>query len=596
MPPLDVALDHYRDRQSLVEAASTVAGQMWDEVNPARIADSWVGLLPEILTVTSGAQLGAARRADDYTTAVLDAQDVDAAAVAEVNPRGFSGVASDGRGLASLLRNPVVVTLLSIQDGLDVVRALGMGRANLDMLVRTQVADAGRLADQVALNTRPKATGYVRLAVGTSCARCLLLSGKFYSSSTGFQRHPRCDCIHIPASNAAHAKIPSPEARYARLSTAERTRAGFTRADQRAIAEGADLGQVVNAHRGMYTAGGRKFTTEGTTKRGFAGSRLKGRPRLSVDQIFRDATDRDDALRLLERNGYTTGRPRPTATPEVSRIEATPPAPGTPATPGPAQPTPGALTKRQARPPRVIRTEGLGPQARLRAHLEVVNEVPESLLNGVRESVAVELAHQAAITPRSALHLVSVSIPEGAAAESEWLLAHKPTTGAVYHFEPAAMELSPLWRSQYDEMHNLTGRGIEIGWLTPGHSTDAVRVVVAHEYGHHLARVIKWSNSAHRFGANEIEQLFVPLAKELGVPAPELRQNPLSPMTPLTSWMHDIRVIQAIEAQVSGYAVKSYEELIAEIWAEYSGLGAEARPLQRRIGAIMRQMAEDLSK
>lgn len=304
--PLDLALDHYTERQSLVGAIGEVAGQMWADVNPARIVDSWVEQIPELTAITAGAQLGAARRADDYTTAVLDAQDVDAGAVAQVDPRGFAGQASDARGLATLLANPVIVTLLSIQDGMDIARALGMGRANLDMLVRTQVADAGRLADQTALTARPRAAGYVRMAVGGSCARCLLLSGKEYRYNAGFQRHPRCDCIGIPKGDSRVPGIRSPEARYAEMSPAERTRAGFTRADQRALAEGADLGQVVNARRGLYTAGGRRFTHEGTTKRGVFGSvkQNRGRPRLSVDQIFQDAVDRGDAVRLLQRNGY----------------------------------------------------------------------------------------------------------------------------------------------------------------------------------------------------------------------------------------------------------------------------------------------------
>src|SRR5690606_6034504 len=99
------------------------------------------------------------------------------------------------------------------------------------------------------------------------------------------------------------------------MTAAERTRAGFTKADQRAIADGASMESVVNAHRGMYTAGGRKFTTEGTTKRGlfaqyridpetgaltrrtdgdFArvrGERLRRirQERLSVDEIYRIA-------------------------------------------------------------------------------------------------------------------------------------------------------------------------------------------------------------------------------------------------------------------------------------------------------------------
>ena len=315
---LDVALDHYNDRQSLVNATGQVAGQMWSEVDPNRIADTWVNQLPELSAVVSGAQLGAARAADPYITAALDSEDIASEAVSPIDPGGFSGEASDGRGLIGLLTNPIVVTLLAIQDGIDVARALGMGRANLDMMVRTQVADAGRAADQVSLTARPRATGYVRIAVGNSCARCLLLAGKEYRWSTGFKRHPRCDCIHVPIGIAKAGfgrstwRAQDPRRIYDRMTVAERIRSGISKADQRAIAMGADLDQVVNAQRGVYTAGGREFTREGATRRGLAGSRLRGGARITPDQIFREAgDDRDEALRLLYRHGYLMKDPAP---------------------------------------------------------------------------------------------------------------------------------------------------------------------------------------------------------------------------------------------------------------------------------------------
>jgi hypothetical protein len=97
---------------------------------------------------------------------------------------------------------------------------------------------------------------------------------------------------------------------------------GLSKADTRAIVEdGADVSQVINAKRGMYTADGRKFTTEGTTRRGVAGRRLEAAgaearkvrgqrvrrvdvPRLRPEQIYRDAVDREDAIRLLRRFGF----------------------------------------------------------------------------------------------------------------------------------------------------------------------------------------------------------------------------------------------------------------------------------------------------
>jgi hypothetical protein len=323
----EIALDHYADRQRFVNATARVAAAMWADVDPRNIAQSWAQQLPELTAVVSGAQLGAARPADSYTSLALQSQDVESESVAPVDPTGFSGQASDGRGLMSLLTNPVVVTLLSIQDGLDVARALGMGRANLDMLTRTQVADAGRLADQVALTARPAASGYTRVAVGNTCARCLILAGKHYAWNAGFKRHPMCDCVHLPSgSTKAKRLFRDPRDIYDSMTRAERLRAGFTLADQQALRLGADLEQLVNArHRpgALFTAGGRKLTREGSTRRGLAGKRLgAGRrkaDRLTPDQIFAEADGRAEALDMLFDNGYLLTRPRATASATVLR-------------------------------------------------------------------------------------------------------------------------------------------------------------------------------------------------------------------------------------------------------------------------------------
>jgi hypothetical protein len=109
-----------------------------------------------------------------------------------------------------------------------------------------------------------------------------------------------------------------PDQYFRGLSRAEQDRV-FTAAGARAIRDGADIGQVVNARRGLYTVGGRPggprllATREGMTKRGLARQRLKrleaqgrapARHRLTPDAIYQLASDRDDAIRLLYRYGY----------------------------------------------------------------------------------------------------------------------------------------------------------------------------------------------------------------------------------------------------------------------------------------------------
>lgn len=355
MPSLvEVAREHSRFRRRLALVAAGEAGRLWSQVDPGRIAVSWRSLLPRLLTVLTGAQLAVAARADGYLDEVLDAQDATPRAVGRVSATALAGVASDGRDLADLLYQPAVRTLVGIQRGATVDQALAGGGAGLDMLVRTQVADAGRVADEVAMTARSQARGYVRMLVGSSCSRCVVLAGRWYEWNAGFDRHPRCDCVHIPAAEDTPDEVMTdPKAYFASLSREEQDRA-FTAAGAEAIRLGADIGQVVNARRGargLLTAGARVtgdearmlrggrdrgrleavdvygrqlyITSEGVTVRGVAGKRLGARetgkrqpgaryrsartPRLMPESILQIAgDDRDEAQRLLRRFGYLT--------------------------------------------------------------------------------------------------------------------------------------------------------------------------------------------------------------------------------------------------------------------------------------------------
>jgi hypothetical protein len=278
-------------------------------------------------------------------------------------------MASDGRPLDSLIYQPAITALQTIQRGGTVTQAMAAGAFATDMIVRTQVTDAGRVADGVALAAEPSLDGYVRMLNLPSCSRCIILAGKFYAWNDGFERHPNCDCVHIaaPEDNADDLRT-NPKKLFESMTEAEQDKT-FTIAGAQAIRDGADMNQVVNVRRGaagLAPAGGRVtaaevkvlrggrgmarlqpttvggeqllVSTEGTTRRGFAGRRLGGRsPRLMPEQIYKIADgDRDEALRLLFRNGYLLERPAPrrrpapTVAPPVrpTRVPATPkPAP-----------------------------------------------------------------------------------------------------------------------------------------------------------------------------------------------------------------------------------------------------------------------------
>lgn len=282
---------------------------------------SWRTVGPQLLTLAVAAQLGSVRQGLDYTPAVLSETDQPDDPAGQIRPSSLVGVASDGRDLKGLLYSAVTQAKLASGQGMGTLDALARGGRQLDMITETLVTDAARDAVGLSLAIRPQIHGYVRMLNTPSCSRCVILAGKFFKWNQGFQRHPRCDCRHIPSSEQAAGDFRTdPELAYQRGQVR-----GLSRADKQAIDDGADLGQVVNARRGMrtVTAYGRqlKVTSEGTTVRGMAGKRLASQgtnrpadsryrysttPRLRPESIYQAAESREQAIELFRRFGYVT--------------------------------------------------------------------------------------------------------------------------------------------------------------------------------------------------------------------------------------------------------------------------------------------------
>lgn len=143
-----------------------------------------------------------------------------------------------------------------------------------------------------------------------------------------------CDCQTLPLAEKDWPDVPTPEQLFAQL-TAKQQAKVFTVDGARAIRAGADLGQVVNARRGMDTVHiyrrtlqvthegatrrsvyGRSRARAGDPTRRFAGQRFgqatsaryyrsDRSPRLMPEEIFRLADGvRSEELRLLRRYGY----------------------------------------------------------------------------------------------------------------------------------------------------------------------------------------------------------------------------------------------------------------------------------------------------
>lgn len=318
-----IARAHYRRRRHLAQTTAVHARRWWLQLDRDNLDRSWSLISPRLLAVVTAAQLQAAAQSTAYTEAALAAQHGAGDQLGAVVPSALAGIASDGRPLDSLLREALIDAKTRIGAGGTVPQAMQGGLAHLLRDVSTQVQDAGRVADGVSVVAHRKATGYVRMLTPPSCSRCVVLAGKRYGWNAGFQRHPHCDCVHIPATESLREPLTDPREYFDALSPAEQARA-FTAAGAQAIRDGADVAQVVNARRGaagLSTAGRLQrrrvhgqdvFTTsEGMTRRGFAGRRtgpLAGgkTPRLMPESIYALAENRDDAIRLLRRYGYLT--------------------------------------------------------------------------------------------------------------------------------------------------------------------------------------------------------------------------------------------------------------------------------------------------
>ncbi|MEV1006121.1 hypothetical protein [Streptomyces sp. NPDC049881] len=321
MSPTPLAAAHQRQQERAAAAAARAAGRSWARLNPDDIRGSWRVQLAAVVAAVSGAQLAVAQSSEPWLTQLLGAEEAPPDGE-QLDPRAMAGITVDGRPLTVPLMGPMLTVLSALGQGATMVRAFAVGRALLDLTVRTLVADTGRAADTVGMIARPAVTSYIRVVEGGACDRCLILAGREYGISTGFARHPRCQCGMEPRTRTHRPAAQDPRTLFDRM-TPEQQAKRFGRDAADAIRQGADIAQVVNARRGMTAAG---TTPEGTTRRGGyfrqeferlkqagvvpAGTTSRGyrlpTQRLTPAEIYRRATTRQQAVSLLRQYGYLT--------------------------------------------------------------------------------------------------------------------------------------------------------------------------------------------------------------------------------------------------------------------------------------------------
>ncbi|MFJ2007005.1 hypothetical protein [Streptomyces chartreusis] len=334
--PPELGRDRYEQVTATIRAIIEQIQAVWQTLSAQSIEDDLMGEAgAAIATAAISGQASVADAAAAYIAAQMVAQAASPIADASLIVQAFTGAAPGGGPLESLLFLPAVGVRRRIAAGMTPDEAMIGGLVDMSRYVSTAIADSARTADQVAMATNRSCVAYVRVVQLPACSRCILLSGQMYSRSEGFLRHPNCDCQTLPLAEDEWPDVPTPRQLFDRLDKEQQQRV-FTVDGARAIRAGGDVGQVVNARRGMETAQfyGRtlQVTHEGATRRSvygrsrdragdrfdrFAGQRYgqatsrryfrsTQTPRLMPEEIFRIADDRDEELRLLRRYGYIT--------------------------------------------------------------------------------------------------------------------------------------------------------------------------------------------------------------------------------------------------------------------------------------------------
>lgn len=293
---LNSADSYYRDQQALAATTVGAAKKLWrgmdDDFNR-----SWATIGPAMLETVQLGRTAAANRSLGVTAAILAETDQVAPAVASVSTAAFLRSAPDGRPMGSLLTESVVQAKLAMQTGVGTARALSLAETWLVGALLTVMSDTGRAVVGADVVSRPKVAGYVRMLNGPSCARCVILGGKWFRWNTGFLRHPRCDCRHVASADKAWAEsegfVSDPYEYFHAQSPAEQDRV-WGAMNARAIRDGADIYRVENIRlRGLTTA---------------KGSLKYGTPsRMTIDDIYRTAGTRTNAIKMMEREGFITG-------------------------------------------------------------------------------------------------------------------------------------------------------------------------------------------------------------------------------------------------------------------------------------------------
>ena len=198
MPLPSSAVRHYQEQQNIAAAALGDAMELWGRMGENFDA-SWSPIAGDLFATVVEAQTSAAASGLRFVPRVLEEQDLDASALAEVNPARFAGGTRDGRPAETLLHGAVYQAKREMLAGATTAQALSSAGVWLSDVVLDVVRDADRQAVGAAMTVTPAAQGWVRMLNPPSCKFCVVLAGKWYRWNQGFHRTRTATAATSPA-------------------------------------------------------------------------------------------------------------------------------------------------------------------------------------------------------------------------------------------------------------------------------------------------------------------------------------------------------------------------------------------------------------
>jgi hypothetical protein len=284
---------YYAQQQSIAVLTVASAKKLWKGMTDD-FASSWREIRPAMTETLQLGRSASIASSLGYTAAALKETGQVAAPLGALVPERFLETAPNGFPVEDTLDGAVIHAKVAVGHGSSAADALASSEKWLTGVLLTMMADTGRSVVGADIAQRPALGGYVRMLNAPSCSRCVILAGKWFKWNEGFLRHPRCDCRHIPASEDVAGDLSTDPYAYFHSLSKDEQAAVFGKSEARAVRDGGDIYRVVNIKQnGLATAKGR--------------ARFGTPSRLTVDDIYRTAGTRTNALRMLEQEGYITG-------------------------------------------------------------------------------------------------------------------------------------------------------------------------------------------------------------------------------------------------------------------------------------------------